>query len=437
MQSSHSHSLGPGYGWWAVLFLSFVACADGSDDEASTSTTGGGVPWTTSTGAGGAGGTASQGGAPQGGAGGQTSSGGSGGAGGDGGQSTSTGGTGQGGMGGMGEGGMADDGQLVLMALGDSGVFAGSFTPSTGWDTETLAGDPIDPSARPAVVMRGPDDALALFRGDAGALAFSTFDGLGWSMPDDVGAAITTRAAPSVTANAAQVFAVFQGDDFKHYFAVYTASFNPDDEMVGNPQSFGPFPASIALASGQPIVTFAGDNHDLFDQTRTGGTWGAASPHGLANVFTTPAIVPLDQGPELLVVFNRQDSTIAFTTRTAGVWSSPADLPDALTTDPVTLAPMAGGRAVAAFRGTNGMAYASVYDPSGAPVWSDPVGIAAAATPTPPAVATGAGGADAELVYVSTQTGSAMHSRLVSGQWSNPASIGGSALGSVAIAARP
>lgn len=423
----------------ALALLLPLACAAGADGNGTTSTTGGGVPWTTSSGASDQGGTASQGGAPgsggDGGAlsnGGAPASGGAGGEGGDGGAPSTT----SSGGGGSGSGGAPPlDGQAVFVALSSTTVTAGSFTEGGGWSVESSA---AGGSQRPAVAMRGQDDALALFRDD-GALAYVTLDGAGWSSPANVGAAITTRATPALAAGSTSFAAVFHGDDFKHYFAAYASSFNPSAEAVGNPQSFGPNPASIALLGTTSVLTFVGDDGNLYDQSRVGGVWQAASGHGLSGLDDTPAIVALDAGADLLVVFNRTSTAVSFTTRSGAVWSTPADIPSALTQDPVSLAPLSGGRAALAFRGTNGKVYAAIYDPGGGQPWSSPVAIDAPAgdTPSTPAVAPGVGGAEAELVYVTTGSGDVRHSRLQGSTWSASVSAGGSGLTSVAAASAP
>lgn len=418
-----------------------VACAAGSDETGSTSTVGGGAPWTTSNGAGGEGGIVTSGGSGEGGSGAQSSSGGAAQGGGvlsvGGGSVTGGGGAGQGGEGGTAQGGAPPvSGQAVLVALGPTMVMAGHFETSSGWVTES---HPAAATARPALAIRAEDDAVALFRDD-GALAFTVFDGAGWSVPADVGSAVTTRDTPAATASAAQVLTVFHGDDYKHYFGAFTASFNPLAEPIGNPQSFGPRPATIAFASGNPVVVFTGSDGDLYDQIRVAGAWQPATAHGLTGVDGIPAVVALDQGTELLAVFNRTSTAVSYSIRSGGTWSSPSDLPSTLTSEPVALAALPGGRAALAFRGTNGKAYASVFDPSGSPVWTSPVpidGVNGADTSSTPAIAAGVGDADAELVFIGSATGQARHARLVAGSWTASTLVGGSGLASVALASTP
>lgn len=421
----------------ALLVCSPVfACADGADGDATTSSTGGGVSWT---GGGGSGAGSAQGAGGDGGSstsnGGMAAEGGAGGTGGDGGDGGATTVSGGGGAGGGEGGGEPETGRAVLLALGNGTAFASSYTPSAGWDNQTLTSSP---SARPAIAMRSTSDAIGVFR-NSGGLAFTTFDGTDWTSPAAVGQSVTTRATPSIVANDVSAYVLFHGDDFKHYLAIYTSSFNPTAEPVGGApqQAFGPEPGSITLSGANPVVAYKGqEGGGLFDQTRSAGSWNAAHAHDIGAIDDTPAIVAPTAGPDLMVVFNRSNTSVAFTTRSAGIWSAPADLPDALTFDPVSVAALPGGRAVAAFRGTNDQVYVSLYEQA---AWSAPTGIAVAnpTTSSPPSVAAGIDGADAELVYVDAVTGFVMHARLEATVWSVPLPVGATPVSSVAIATRP
>src|SRR5262249_28758121 len=147
----------------------------------------------------------------------------------------------------------------------------------------------------------------------------------------------------------------FQGDDFKHYYAGYQGAWTPTAEPIGgvSQQSYGPSPGAVVVLGNDVVVAFAGDNGDLYDQTRTGGAWQPAAGHGLGDVVsTTPALVPLTQGPELMLVYSRKtDSQLLWTTRTSGVWSAPVPIDAALSSDPPALTSVAAGGAALAFRG--------------------------------------------------------------------------------------
>src|SRR5262249_23595958 len=150
---------------------------------------------------------------------------------------------------------------------------------------------------------------------------------------------------------------VFHGDDFKHYFAAYSASWNPAAEPVGGAQnqSAGPSPASIVVSGSDAIVAFAGNNHDLFDQDRTGGIWQPANGHGLGDaVVLTPAMIALSGGnaTTMIAYVRKADSAIVYTVKSGANWSAP-DVVDksAFSGDAVALLPLAGGAALLAYRG--------------------------------------------------------------------------------------
>jgi hypothetical protein len=399
------------------ITIACAACAEGSDDG-TTSTTGGGVPWTTSTGVGGA----NAGGNGDGGAGG-----------------LAAGGAGAGGrpsVGGAGGSGGAPvaGGRVVMLGVGTGEVLAGAFD-GTAWSTSTLSGSSTD---RPALVMRGPNDAVGMFR-NSGNLSFTGFDGSSWAATANVGASITTRATPAMAANAATAFAVFHGDDFMHYFAAYTASFNPSNEPVGSPQSFGPSSASVTLDGSDVLALYAGSNGDLYDQRRSGGAWQPASAHALGDVVAlTPAVVALESGAILVVYVNKTTSTLTFSVRDTNVWSAPIAIAGALSNDPVAVASLPGDQAMAAFRGTNGQVYAMTFDLAG-PAFSAPTAIASPnpTTPSTPAVAAGIDGSVAELAFVDGASGAVHHVRWSGTTWSSAIPVGGAGLFGVAIASSP
>jgi len=315
-------------------------------------------------------------------------------------------------------------------------VLTGTFDSQNGWTTGTLTGGSLD---RPAITMRGQNDAVAMFR-NAGNLAFTTFDGSGWSATANVGGSITTRATPALVSNSATAFAVFHGDNFLHYFSAYTASFNPSNESVGSPQSFGPSAGSIALLGSDVVIAYAGSDGDLYDQRRSGGVWQTGSAHGLGDVVAlTPAIVTLDSNQLLVVYVHEVTQAVTFTIGTGSVWSTATAIADALTVDPVALTALPGGKAMAAFRGTDGQAYAMTFDVAPTPIWSAPLPIASPnpTTPSTPAVAPGVGSQEAELAFVDAATGAASHVRWSGSSWSTPTLVGGSGLTGVAIATLP
>jgi hypothetical protein len=75
------------------------------------------------------------------------------------------------------------------------------------------------------------------------------------------------------------------------------------------------------------------------------------------------ASVALTAGPDTLVVFSDSTGQLNFTTRSSGVWATPANISGALTTGPLSIAllPLSGGGAFLAFEGTDFNFYWSQY----------------------------------------------------------------------------
>ena len=88
----------------------------------------------------------------------------------------------------------------------------------------------------------------------------------------------------------------------------------------------------------------------------------------------------------MVVFVHVTDNKIAFTTHAGGAWSLAAMLDGtAASLDPVSVAPLAGGRAVLVYRSaTDQKSYFSIFDATQTPVWSAPQLLAGAATPAGP-----------------------------------------------------
>src|SRR6185312_16451038 len=100
-----------------------------------------------------------------------------------------------------------------------------------------------------------------------------------------------------------------------------------------------------------------------------GGSWQAATTIATNPSDTAaqrPTVTAPSSGPELVVAFIAQGTSQIYTSsRTGGVWSTPALLTNGLTNDPVALAPVAGSgaaKAVMAYRGTDLKLYTSFFD---------------------------------------------------------------------------
>jgi hypothetical protein len=92
------------------------------------------------------------------------------------------------------------------------------------------------------------------------------------------------------------------------------------------------------------------------------------------------------------------------------------------TNDPVAAAPIAGGKAVLVFRGSDGKSYGSIFNGT---TWSLPAAPLAAGTlGGPPSIAAGACGDDAVAALPMT-TGEVQIVRLVGGAWAAATSVTG------------
>ena len=125
---------------------------------------------------------------------------------------------------------------------------------------------------------------------------------------------------------------------------------------------------------------------DLVDVDLVSGAW--QTPKTLAtSLIETSAVVsvPLTAGPELMVVFSGQNGQLEFLTRSSGVYSTAASIPNALSAGGLSLAlaPLANGGAFLAFEGPDDNFYYAIYAGGS---WSTPASLgldvtATAATP--------------------------------------------------------
>ena len=331
---------------------------------------------------------------------------------------------------------------MLLLAGGGPKVLAGEFHPGEAWTTTQLSSTT---DRAPGIAITGASSAIGVIRNTTfgNEVGYTTWAPGSFQAFTSIANAVTTQAAPSIAASGSRADVVFLGDNNKHYFAAHTATWSPTAEPIGGValQSIGPSPAAVTSIGSDTLVAFAGGNGDLYDQTRTGGAWLAASAHNVgATVALTPAIVALTTGPTLMIAYARStDSRILFTTRTGNVWTTPALIEaNSFTNDPVALAALPGGEAVLAFRGLDQKIYFSRYKPGGSPVWSLPGPLAPGVTsPSRPALAAGVGGFDAEAGFINAADGKAYHARLTGLTWSVPVVVGGALLTSVAIASAP
>jgi len=228
------------------------------------------------------------------------------------------------------------------------------------------------------------------------------------------------------------VSCAYQGNDMNFYYAEgLGGNWTPTQEPIsaGGTPSTGPVPPAIVTLADVPIVTFIGNDGDLYDQTRNNGTWLAANPHGVAGhgASITPAFVALTGGPELLAVYTDSAAhALMYTLRAGNTWTTPSPVSTASSGAHVSLAPLSAGGAVLAYVGLDGLLYTSRLSANAPYTWSSPVAGVNGSIPVllgPPAVATGAAGAEAELLYVNSSA-ITFQSRMIGGAWSAPVMAG-------------
>jgi hypothetical protein len=140
-------------------------------------------------------------------------------------------------------------------------------------------------------------------------------------------------------------------------------------------------------------------------------------------------VPPAGGGADLLVVYLRTtDRHLMWTAHSGSAWSGPAEVYDsagnvAFSNDPASLAPLAGGGAVVAFKGTDGNAYFSTWAGTS---WLAPARIVpgGGAIASPPALAAGVCGASATAVLAGTGGGASV-TALEGSTWTAPQTIAG------------
>ncbi len=332
-------------------------------------------------------------------------------------------------------------GTILLLGGGPASIFTGEFHPPGPWLTSTLTGSTSD---RPAVALTGASSGIGVIRSKIGdEMLFTSWSPGRFGVLAAIGSGATTSGPPALAASPSRVDLAYHGVDLKHYFASYVATWTPTEEPIGagSLQSSGPTPASITLLGANTIVAYADDDRLLSDRSRASGAWQTVHTGDLgdagAGVAVTPTIVALTSGPELLIAFVRSpDQDVFFTTRSAGTWATPQAVPGAFAADSIALLPIAGGDVILVLRSIDSHGYWARYSVG---AWSDLKAFPwfDLAVPTTPSLAPGIGGADAEIAFVDTATGTALHAQLHGSSWGNLVTVGGSGLTSVSIASAP
>jgi hypothetical protein len=303
-----------------------------------------------------------------------------------------------------------------------------------------------------AVVAKG--DALGLLHATTGdALAFTSWNGAAWSSLAELHAD-TTRGKPALVANGGGAYAVFQNPTvFTFSYETWSSGSWGTSAKAVTPvglaqQACGPSPAVLAPFGATASLVFVnggacgGPSNDLRSSDLGGSGWStsteiANNPVDMASTSPAAAVAAPSSGPELVVAYVAQGTSQIYTAyRTATGWSMPTLLTNGLTNDPIALAPVTGGGAVMAYRGTDMMLYTAFFTGT---TWALP---AAAFSPNvtvdaAPSVAAGVGTAMVEMAYVDAN-GALWHTRYGGSAWSAATQVGtASGFAHVAIASGP
>jgi hypothetical protein len=338
---------------------------------------------------------------------------------------------------------------VVLLAggaPGPNGLLAATYD-GAAWAPTTLAGTTSD--AMSVAVIPSTGQAVGLLRSAGNQLQYTLWDGATWapfaSLSGDL-----TQGQPAIVASGATARAVYwENTTFFYRSRSFTAGAWAATAAVfpagAAQQPCGPNPPALAPLGAEAALVFVngscgGATNHLYDTDLSGGAWLASKDIAVNPSYSAalrPAVVAPASGPELIVAYVQQGATQVWSSaRTAGVWSAPAMIASALTSDPVALAPLPGSGAVLAYRGTNGNLYTALYAGTS---WAAPVGIAGSsiAINATPAVARGIGAASAELAYTDTN-GVVFHARLVNNAWTAPAQVApGTGFSRVALGSGP
>ena len=336
---------------------------------------------------------------------------------------------------------------MVLLAGGaaEPKVLAGVFGGTT-WSPATLAGTTSDGMS--IAVLPATGEAVGLMRAAAPAnqLQYTLWNGASWS-PFASLHGDATQGEPAIVATGAVAHAVYWENAtflYKHEtFAngAWGIMAQPISPAGATQAPCGPNPPALAPLGAAAALVFVngscgGATNHLFNTDLSGAAWLASKDLAANPSFSSalrPAVAAPASGPELLVAYVDQGGTqVWFAARTSGVWSPPQPITNALTADPLALAPLPGSGAVLAYRGTDGKLYTSVY----AGAWSPPAGIASVTVNAAPALARGIGAAKAELAY--TDGSGVFHTRLVGTVWTAPVQVApGTGFSRVALGSGP
>ncbi len=307
-------------------------------------------------------------------------------------------------------------------------AFAATLVQGGSWAVSSL---PSNVGSPPAIAPFG-GGFVAVFVDVSGELQFATST-WSWSSPASV-AGVAAEGAPSLAVVGTTLHLVYQGSDGKYVHGTYTTGegWGSATDPVGgaSKQGFGPSAPVASSVAGSLEIAYGGQNGSLYDEAWSSGAWQPDTQHATAQIGTlSPAIAALTGGSsDALVVYAGASGTLDWTTRSSGTWSTPALInTNAFTGSAPALVALSGGRAMMAYLGTDQHPYFSVYAPATTPPWTAPapLGTGSPTLTSPPSIAPGVCGDDA--IAVLAEASGVTTTRYVSGVWSAPALIGGTA----------
>ena len=305
----------------------------------------------------------------------------------------------------------------------------GRFTPAISIGTS---------SASPPALLSAGTGFLAVFRASGTNLLSSAQATLtDWGQLSALGT-VAAENVPTLALVGTEPNLVYRGTDSKFYRGAFTSNaWDSANEPVGigGDQSFGPSgPASTAVGSELLFAQSGTDGH-VYARKRV-GTWQTPIQVSteVADKQISPALSPLVGGTRdaLAVWVNLQGHLLKYSTRSGSNWSAPADVYNmapsnvAFSDLRVVVSPLAAGRAVLAYTGTDGNVYFSLFDGATQPTWSAPARVTTAAnmSPTVPALAGGTCSSDAVLGFVDGSTGGVVKLTRLSGtSWTTPETV--------------
>jgi hypothetical protein len=328
---------------------------------------------------------------------------------------------------------------LTALLAGSPSSLAGAVSVGGG----AFASSPLTGSLASAPAIAPLGGAFqGLLRASGNALDAVSYAAPSWSAPAPLSGGPRAPDAPAIAAVGASLHAVYLSTGNLYFHATWngTAWDSGSDPVKpandAGPQSFGPARPSAAGLASEFVLAYQGNDNHVYAQSWTSaGGWASAVKIGSDTLPSGPATSPpviaaMDSGAKDLVVVyeSAADTKLYSFARDASSkqWSGPTLVnATAFTHEAATLAPMAGGRAIVAWRGTDGLGYTSAFDAS-AGAWTAPVPLVAGTNPpvaSAPSLAPGNCGDDAVAAAVSN--GGVIVARYAGGAWRAPVTVAG------------